>query len=353
LAAPEKDRSAYDGVWAKTRLYSGTGDSFFQTFDLSGRLQLDWAYVDSSEDSHGEFNVRRFRFGFKTVFLQNWTLHLEGEFNPQEAEPFYTRLTDAYLAWRPSDGLALTAGKQSAGFTLDGMTSSKELLAIDRSNLTNNIWFTEEYIPGVSGTGEKGAWSYFVGIFTSDSEDPEFGAFKGGEFELVTLGYDFATASGTRQALWRINLLHNEPDPENTLSRELEWIASSSFAWEGPAWGLRADLSAAQGYGDQSDLAGFMLMPFFSRSDALQLVARYTFVESAEVNGVRFARYEREIAAGRGDRYNEIYLGLNYYWYGHKLKLQAGLQYADMRDEAGDGGEYSGWGATTAFRLSW
>ena len=59
----------------------------------------------------------------------------------------------------------------------------------------------------------------------------------------------------------------------------------------------------------------------------LQLVGRYTPVDSEDDNGVRVARYERSIAGSRGDRYNELYLGLNYYWYGHKLKLQKGARF--------------------------
>ena len=46
--------------------------------------------------------------------------------------------------------LALTVGKQSLPFTQEGATSSKELITIDRSNLANNIWFSQEYMPGVS-----------------------------------------------------------------------------------------------------------------------------------------------------------------------------------------------------------
>ena len=108
---------------------------------------------------------------------------------------------------------------------------------------------------------------------------------------------------------------------------------------------MRAIIIGNAGAG-KSTLAQFL-------SEKLQLVGRYTLVASEDDNGVRFARYEREIAAGRGDRYNELYLGLNYYWYGHELKLQNGLQYVDMRDRADDGGAYSGWSWTTAFRLSW
>ena len=353
VADDEPPESGYDRLWSKVRLYEGDADTAFQSFDLSGRLQLDLAYVDSGDEDHGEFNVRRFRLGFKTRFAEDFTLHIEAEFNPQEADPVYVRLTDTYLAWAPSEVAKLTLGKQSAGFTLDGMTSSKRLLTIDRSNLTNNIWFTEEYIPGFSIAGETDDLVYFGGVFTSDSADPEFGDFKGGEFYLLTLGHDFTGQSATGEALLRLNLVYNEPDPENTVSRLLERIASLNFAYEKGDWGIRADVSSAVGHSGQSDLLGLMVMPFHDLTERLQLVGRYTLVTSADDNGVRLARYERSIAGSRGDRYNELYLGLNYYWYGHKLKLQNGLQYVDMRDRADDGGAYSGWSWTTGFRLSW
>jgi phosphate-selective porin OprO/OprP len=96
-----------------------------------------------------------------------------------------------------------------------------------------------------------------------------------------------------------------------------------------------------------------MLMPYYNITPKLQAVARYTFIKSSDPNGVRFARYEDHVVSGKGDEYNEIYLGLNYYFYGHKLKLQTGVQYADMRDRANDGGGYSGWAWTTGLRISW
>ena len=68
---------------------------------------------------------------------------------------------------------------------------------------------------------------------------------------------------------------------------------------------------------------------------------------------MRFGRYERELESGRGDDYREIYFGMNHYWYGHKLKLQSGIQYVDMDDAANDGGAFTGWSFTTGFRISW
>jgi phosphate-selective porin OprO/OprP len=44
---------------------------------------------------------------------------------------------------------------------------------------------------------------------------------------------------------------------------------------------------------------------------------------------------------------------VNYYFYGHKLKLQSGLAFADMRDLANDGGAYSGTSWTAGLRIGW
>ena len=59
------------------------------------------------------------------------------------------------------------------------------------------------------------------------------------------------------------------------------------------------------------------------------------------------------MVGSRGDRYHELYAGANYYFYGHKLKLQTGVQFADMDDRAGDGGAYSGISWTTGLRVGW
>ena len=73
----------------------------------------------------------------------------------------------------------LTLGKHSAPFTMDGSTSSKELLAVDRSNLTNNVWFTQEYVPGVSAAGGRSPWIYHLGLYSAGDANREFGRFNG------------------------------------------------------------------------------------------------------------------------------------------------------------------------------
>jgi phosphate-selective porin OprO/OprP len=96
-----------------------------------------------------------------------------------------------------------------------------------------------------------------------------------------------------------------------------------------------------------------MAMPFVNLTDKLQIVARYTHLSSDEPNGVRLGTYENGVVAGRGDDYDEQYIGANYFFYGHKLKLQTGVQFADMSDRANDGGRYSGVSWTTGVRVGW
>jgi phosphate-selective porin OprO/OprP len=342
----------FDELWSKVRLHSGDSDAMVQSVVFTGRFQYDYAYVDSGDDEYSDTDTRRWRMGFKVSFKHDLVFHAEAEYHPS-LDPVYQRLTDTYIAWNPNDAVELTVGKQGANFTMDGMTSSKELIAVDRSALTNNIWFTEEYIPGVTVTGEVGKLSYNAGYFTSGDINRGFGDSDGGEFFLGTVGHDFAERLGAKTAQLNFNYVDNEPDPANGFTRPLEQIVSVNFAFEQERWGVRSDISAATGYLGQSDLVGFMVMPFYNLRNSNQLVWRYTYVDSEDPNGVRFGRYERELESGRGDRYSELYFGVNHYWYGHKLKIQSGIQYVDMSDVANDGGAFTGWSWTTGFRISW
>jgi phosphate-selective porin OprO/OprP len=346
-------RSIYDKIWQQFTIYDNRSNPVVQRVQLSGRFQHEFAALDADQGDHDEWNTRRFRIGPRITLYRTFTVAAEAELNPQEMDPLYLRLTDVYVQWSRSGRLALTLGKHSIPYTMDGATSSKELLAIDRSNLTNNIWFPQEYLPGASVSGRIAPWTYRVGMYSAGEANKEFGEFNGGVATLVVLGYDFAKRFGVKEALLAGNYVHQNPDRNNTFTRQLEDILSVNFKLEHDKWGLRTDVSTANGYLGQSDLWALMAMPYFNVTDKLQLIGRYTFLESADPNGVRLGTYESRIVSGRGDQYNEAYIGANYFFYGHKLKLQTGLQIADMNDRANDGGVYSGVSWTTGLRIGW
>jgi phosphate-selective porin OprO/OprP len=263
------------------------------------------------------------------------------------------RLTDAYVQWTKSSRVVTIIGKQGVPFTNEGATSSRELLTIDRSNLANNFWFPQEYMPGVSVSGRIAPWVYRGGVYSSGAMNREFGEFNGEFFTLALVGYDFARQLGVKEAVLTGNYVYQHPDKDNTFTRQLEHLLSAHFRFEASGWGVRAEIAGAQGYLGQSDMWALMAMPFFNVTSRLQAVGRYTYIGSDSANGIRLATYESRIVEGRGDEYNEFYLGANYYIYGHRLKLQTGLQWADMQDRAHDGGGYSGVSWTTGLRVGW
>jgi phosphate-selective porin OprO and OprP len=353
-AAVGNDLSPYDRIWNNfTQWYKDDDNPVVQQVLFTGRFQHDFVTLDADQGDHDESNVRRVRLGPRITFLRNYLFHAEVEVNPQERNPFYMRFTDLYVQWSKSGKLALTVGKQSIPFTQEGATSSKELITIDRSNLANNIWFGQEYMPGVSASGRLAPWVYRAGVYSSGAANRELGEFSGDYFTLGLLGYDFGKSLGVKEALLTGNYLYQHPDVDNTFTQRLEHIGSVHFRFEDERWGVRSDVSTASGYLGQSDLWALMAMPFVNVTSKLQVVGRYTLIESDDPNGVRLATYESRVVAGRGDEYRELYLGANYFLYGHKLKVQSGLQWADMNDRANDGGAYSGASWTTGLRIGW
>lgn len=354
-AVAKVEPSIYDKIWRYADWYHNEDNPVIQRFQFTGRFQLDYAFVDAEQGADHEWDIRRFRLGGKAKVFHDFTLHAEVDIDAKEPVDgqVYQRMTDLYLAWSRSKSFTATVGKQSAPFTMDGSTSSKELLTLERNNLANNLWFPTEYFPGVTVSGQPGPWRYLAGIYSAGAANDVMGEFDGGVFALGTVGYDFAKDLKVKQAVLTANYVYNEPDSDSTGTRNLEDVVSINFNFYTGKWGFRTDVSAGAGSLGQSDLWGAMLMPYYNITDHFQVVGRYTFLNSADDNGLRLNRYETLVASGRGDQYNEFYLGLNYYLYGHKLKLQTGVDYAEMRDHAGDGGAYRGWGWTSGLRISW
>ena len=347
-----KEESIYDRLWSYPTLYKNDDSSFLNELRIVGRFHGDVYNVDSGLGYDSDWRVRRLRLGLKAKFFHNLDLHVETDLDPQFDNPWYSRLTDAYVAWKFCEAAKITIGKHSAKFTLDGGTSSNELITLERNNLSNNLWFTTEYISGVSLSGKVGGFQYNAGYFSGGTETKEFGNFDEGHFALLSLGYDFAKQLGVKKALLRADYVYNDRNVESTATRPFENVGSLNFQFAQENWGFSTDLAAGTGYAGQSDVWGFVVMPWYNITKQLQLVARYTYMESDDPNGIRLGRYENVMTSGKGNQYQEIYAGLNYYIYGHKLKVQTGFSYTMMDDDANDGGKYDGWSWTTGVRLS-
>ena len=383
-----KEKSALDALWDFPTLYKNDAAAFLNEFRIIGRAHFDMYNLNSNLGSDQDWVIRRLRLGIRATFFHKLDLIVETDIasqNPGGAlfigDPGYRRLTSAYLAYRFSDALKLTVGKQRASFTLDGSMSTNELLTLERNNLSNNLWFPPSLFSGVSLSGNIGSWQYSTGIFSGGSyyapqsqfegSSKEFGNFNGGNFWLGSVGYDFAKMLGVKKALLRADFVQNDPGVQSNATRSFSQIGSLNFQFDAGRWGFSADAAAGKGVLGQSDVAGVVVMPWFNITEKFQVVARYTCLVSANPDGLRFNRYESAVAVNtnrngtfkvnkfgaviqqRGDEYNEVYLGLNWFIHGHRLKLQTGWQYAWMHDSANNGGAYRGWTWTSGLRVSW
>ncbi len=261
--------SPYDNIWRKvTEWYRDDSNPVVQRVLLSGRLHYEYADVDADQGNHSEWNVRRWRIGPRITLFRTVIFHGEVELDPQRHDPFYVRFTDLYVQWTRSPGLTLTIGKQGAPFTLDGATSSRELLTIDRSNLANNIWFPQEYLPGVSVSGRRSPWVYRAALYSAGEANRELGEFTGGAVVLGVLGYDFAPALGVQEALLSGNYVYQHPDRRQHVhqragSRRLDQFQARDNEVRlsvGPWQWLPAIF-------EQSDLWALQVMPFYNVTD--------------------------------------------------------------------------------------
>ncbi|NDV61355.1 hypothetical protein G0Q06_02695 [Puniceicoccales bacterium CK1056] len=342
----------YDNIWGYSKLYSNEDNEFIQKIAFTGRLQYDYAYYDEDDTGSWDDTVwRRARAGFKATVLNNFTVHVEGNFDLENTDPAYDGLTDAYLGFKLPNGLSIKLGKQSAGFTMDGATSSKRLITTERSGLSNNLWFTREYFVGASLSGKKDKLSYKAGVFSNDASK-EFENFAEERFFLLfSIGYDFGDKLDVDTALLRLDYVYND-ESDSVGTKSLKQVISLNGQYDNGRYHMRADMTNGKDFNGNS-IWGFQIMPFVDLNDTFQVVASYNYLSSTNDNGLSLNRYEKKLVGGKADRIKEFYLGLNTYFYGHKLKWQNGIQFTDAEDGANDGGEYSGIGFTSAIRISW
>jgi phosphate-selective porin OprO/OprP len=347
---PSED-SIFKELWRAPTLYRDKKADFWNEFRLVGRVHGDLLNVESNREDETEALVSKFRVGFKAKFFRRLGVHVEVDFDSENGNWDYERLTDAYLSWKFCDALTVIAGKQPVHFTLDGGTSSNELLTLERNQIWTNVWPVTEFFNGVRLSGERGNWQYTAAYFSGGNRGHEFGRYLGSNFGLVSVGYDFDHALRVPKALLRFDYVYNERTEAGESSRPYEHIGSLVFQLDEGRWGVSTDMTYASGHRAQGELWGVVVMPWYMLTDRLQAVVRCTFLKSNAEQGLRFEHFDELFA--RGDELREVYAGLNYYFCGHQLKLQTGLAYSDMSAGGNDRGHYREWSWTSGFRISW
>ena len=397
--------TAYDKIWSAFTLYKDENNQVLQEFSLQGRLQVQSIYGESNDDSFNtsdykdagndenvwgnDIEARRARLGFKSKWFQNWKL--EGQINVDNDgqdnsgdNTFYKDLYDLYVTYAPSDALNISAGKTKVKFGREQEISSKEILTIERSLISNTLFPGELTGAWVSGKGIQEHWLYELGIYGSDRVR-EFSSLDQGAVVLGKIGYDYSAQAGLDTAVASFHYMHNSKPGFADLKDEAyspgtspdftDSIALTNDITSG-RFGLTTELLYGFGfegtedrynkdkYGpqtiNQSDVTALSIIPSYYIAEGLQLVGRLQVASSSEPDDLRVpSRYERLAIKGHdskgkvinddeyGNTYTSVYAGLNYYLYGHKLKVMTGVEYSML-----GGGAYDGYTLMSGLRMS-
>lgn len=382
--------TTWDRIWSGFTLYKDENNPILQEFSLQGRLQLQTIYGEDGGDSFNtsdykdagndesvwgnDIEARRARFGFKSKWFQNWKF--EGQINVDTDgldgtsgdHTLYKDIYDLFVTYAPSDSLNISAGKTKVKFSREQEISSKEILTIERSLLSNTLFPGELTGVWVSGKGIADHWLYELGIYGSDRQR-EFSTFNQGAVILGKIGYDYSSQAGLDSAVASFHYMHNSEPGYKSSKVESNYSFGTSPSFTDSIaltndithgrFGLTTELLYGFGFAgtpeggkyiDQSDVFGLTIIPSYFIADGLQLVGRLQFATCSDPNDLRVSsRYERLVAGDdeSGNTYSAAYVGLNYYLYGHKLKLMSGLEYAKM-----GGGDYDGYTVSSGLRFS-
>jgi len=351
----DQETDIYDRIWAAPVLYENADNPTIQSFSLIGRYHGQFWSVHADKGSASDWENRRRIVGFSSKWFKNFKLQAQMHVRTGDGS-LYDGLYEAYIEWSPPDTeFSLSVGRLDYLFTgYERSKSSKKISAIERGLLVNQIMPAE--VIGAHMEGKKGRFSYHAGLFSRSIEE-EFDDFDTGAAAVIGAGYD--TKLFYKEGSLHLDYLYNSRDTEGNAFRPYRHVVSLWHKGKRGRLEMGIDLTMARPLETDGEVWGLTLEPtwmlldeVFGNSDPLQLALRYQYASSDEDNGLHLQRrYEEEVTEGEGDNYQAFYAGLNYFLYGHKLKLMLGGEYARMDDAADDGGEYRGWTWFGAVRL--
>ena len=290
-------------------------------------------HYHDNDGSHGQdsgFESRRVRLGFQATMFDRLTVHAQA-ISGSDFEPAYNDFTELWVRWQFAESLNLTVGQQKHRFTHDRNVSSRYMSFMERSMFTNMMGL--DYTPAVTLSGRIDKLEYYAGVFSNSAGTDMWDSFTeldSGSSFLAAVTYDLGHFLGAETASFYGGYLHSEAHANATnLTRFDDALAGALIFTDGPA-AFVAELTAGFG-GARGDAIGLNLQPSYFLTDTLEVVSRYQIASSSQATGLSSQRrYERLAGLGNGDAYQAVYLGLNHYIAGHRLKLLTGMEYARM-----------------------
>jgi phosphate-selective porin OprO/OprP len=139
------------------------------SFDLGGRMEVDYSYYDDDFTPfiQEDYDVRRFRFGLFTQFNKKFSAYFQSDF----ADTRRTKKGATQAAWfryRANKNNEFYLGKMEMPFSLESVSNSKYHFFMERS-IASAI--SERYGTGFNYIHYGNTWNMRLGVFGDDHFD--------------------------------------------------------------------------------------------------------------------------------------------------------------------------------------
>lgn len=318
-----------------SNVYEG---GFINSVKFSGRAHFNAAYTDGDVNGNSfdeeYIELRRFRFGTKIQFLNDFTLVAAADFNKNSARDDvrfgYAQMDELYLKYSfgnvgSLENVALAYGRMKHEFTAEGTTSSNSLKTVERSVISNHF-YRGIRATGAKVSGKSGAFAGSLGVFSSEADSDELSDWNHGTAYYASLAYDCPCGG-----VFTLQGVTNDVSAGDDDRFGYDWAVSLAYANTFGNWDLVANVVTGEETNGDST-TGLVIMPStYIIADTLEFVARYEYATS-DGNNIGLSRYAGADAPGKGAKFEDrhaLYAGLNYYLCGNNAKVQLGIEYED------------------------
>ena len=326
----------FDDIWGMSALYGERGNNDKPFIKLRGRYHGQQYWADGDAASDNDWENRRIRLGLDVTLSERLEFAFDFNMYRQGGDSLVNNFDFISLNYAISDDTEISVGKLRRNpLTREDGTSSNKILTIERSILSTRFFM--DNVGGGYVNHKEGSWTLGAGILKgSTEEDLRLPSLDGATMLQVNIANQISDITEIR-----LDYLNNSGDPDNNDVEPFRHVVSLNSSTQSGPTGLITDIIYAEALPEaRGDLFGIVIMPHHMLTQRLQLVGRYTFTSSNEGNGIRIPRrYERATVPEEfefGDKHQALYAGLNYYFYGHKLKLMSGVEYTDFGNESGN-----------------
>lgn len=326
------------------------------TANIATQLQERYTFTDNDEDS-GLKNTSSFETKRARITVSGTALHEEFSYVLQTDFVGHSEdgtkspdLRDAYLKWAACDWTAIKFGQFKTAVSRQFNTSSSKLQFVDRSGVSEYFDLGRQQGAGITADLMDGELEVGAAIFNGESDGEgrnrpgvdtketgvlqarwnamgEMDPYAEGDIDYtedaaVNIGAAFAFSSANN------DLGAGEEDTDkDTLSVDAN-LKMEGLSVHGEYFYQNQD---ADSYADSVDVNGFYLQAgYFLDPKTLEVAARYGYLSCDDGKG------DGDCAGN--DNINQVAATINYYFWKHNLKAQAGYELTN-EDIAGAGGD--------------